>query len=131
MKQRKPFDQYTKEEIDVYRKTFVTATLRRASYRWPWRSIAAAKARIDRGIYVCGSCGKSVRNKDKRIDHIEPFIDPIKGFTGWDDAILRLLCAAEGLQVLCEQCHSYKTKAENEQRKAERARKRGENKGRG
>lgn len=116
----KPFDLYTDEDLNKYRKAFVIATLRRASYRWPWRSIAANKARIGWGLYQCDKCSGILLSSEKKLDHIEPVVDTKKGFNGFDDYITRLLCHNKGIQVLCWVCHENKTENENEQRKARR-----------
>ena len=47
----------TKEEHDKELKSFVIATLRRASYRWYSRTEALKNARVSRGLYKCESCG--------------------------------------------------------------------------
>jgi hypothetical protein len=110
-------DLKTKKEIEKYRQSFIKNTLRRASYRWPFRSVAAQKARLRRGIYECEKCKKEVPNKEKQLDHKEPVVDPKKGFQGWDDYCARLFVEASGFAVLCTACHASKTQAENEQRK--------------
>lgn len=117
MKSKKPFDQYTEDEIDAYRHNFVKATLRKASYRWPWRNLVAGRARISRGLYECNNCKKVVRNKDKKIDHIHPVVNVRKGFVGWNTFSKRLFCKSEGFQVLCDPCHKIKTDKENIERK--------------
>lgn len=124
MKSKKPWSEYTDEEIDKYRHQFVKNTLRRASFRWPWRNIPVIKARISRGIYECSACRRNVANKDKRLDHILPVVSEGLGFIGWDSYVERLLCKASGFQVLCGECHRIKTERENEQRKQIRASKR-------
>lgn len=121
---KKPFDQFTDEELNTYRHQFVKATLRRASYRWPWRNLIAGQARISRGLYECRLCRQVVRNKDKKIDHILPVVNPGEGFTGWDRFCERLFCNAAGFQVLCDVCHKEKTDKENNERKLERAKRR-------
>lgn len=111
------FEELTKEQIDVYRNGFVRAALRRASYRWPFRNIATTKARVERGVYRCASCLELVRNKDKKLDHVDPVVIPEKGHEGWDKFVERLFIGLDGWQVLCAQCHSTKTKEENDRRK--------------
>ena len=51
------------------------------------------------------------------IDHIDPVVDPERGFVDWDIYIARLFCSAENLQLLCEPCHKTKTDREREIRK--------------
>jgi 5-methylcytosine-specific restriction endonuclease McrA len=119
---KKDWNEYTKEDIDKYRKQFVIATLRRASYRWPWRNMAAKAARRGYGIYACAACGsQTVRNKDKKIDHINPVVSTTRGFVGFNTFARRLLVPMSGFQVLCTACHTIKTRGENERRKAYRS----------
>lgn len=98
-------------------KPFVIQTLRRASYRWPARSQALKSARIERGLYLCANCKNTFKNKEIKIDHINPVVDIKTGFNGFDDFIDRLLCDADGLQILCSNCHDNKTAVEREIRK--------------
>lgn len=104
------------------RKTFVIQTLRRASYRWPSRNEAMAKARVSRGVYECAHCKQHVGNKEKKMDHVEPVVDPVKGFTTFDEYIERMLPMEHtGYQCLCESCHAIKTALENDLRKETKA----------
>lgn len=89
-------------------------------------------ARVERGIYWCAG-HKRKRHKVKAslppkpgnkrrinnavVDHIQPVIDPKKGFVSWDDVIARMFCEKEDFQILCHECHSNKTKEEKEIRK--------------
>lgn len=105
------------KQKDPKQKSFVIATLRRASYRWPARNEAIKKARIERGLYICNGCKQIFSSKQIQIDHIEPIIPVDKGFTTWDDYIKRLFCDADGFQVLCKDvCHAAKSKIESELR---------------
>lgn len=96
-------------------KSFIISTLRRASFRWPKRNDAMKLARISRGLYLCAGCKKPHRNKEIRIDHIEPVVG-MKGFIGWDSYIERMFCDVTGFQILCLQCHATKTELENKKR---------------
>ena len=72
-----------------------------------------------RGVYLCAGYKTDpheVRAKDTFVDHIEPVVDPEKGFEGWDTYIERLFVERDGLQVLCRECHSLKTKEERARR---------------
>jgi len=107
-------------------KSFVTNTLRRASFRWKPRDEALKAARIDRGVYRCAQCGCSFKRADVQIDHIEPVVSLKDGFTSWDDFIKRLYCSVDGFQIICTTCHDTKTIMEdalratyNQERKAE------------
>lgn len=93
---------------------FLVNKLRRISYQWPSRKEAIKKSRVARGKYKCAICeGQDFGPKDIQLDHIDPVIDPHKGFTNWDDYINRLFCATEGYQTLCRVCHSAKSHLEN------------------
>ena len=45
-------------------KSYITNTLRKASYRWKPRTEAMAAARVERGKYKCAYCGNIFGNKD-------------------------------------------------------------------
>lgn len=99
------------------KKAFVINALRRASVKWPARTEIKRLARVERGKYLCAGCGSIARAKDVSVDHVEPCIDPEKGFEDWNTYIDRLFCPALNLQVLCKECHDTKSKAENERRR--------------
>jgi hypothetical protein len=103
-------------------------TLRRASYRWPPRNEAIARATVTKEEFLrnpgvdpdtvskritkffhCVRCVKSYPRKLGDLDHVVPIINPQTGFTSWDDVIPRLFCQAEGLQLICKGCHKEKT----------------------
>lgn len=95
-------------------KNFIVQTLRRATYRWPYKNLAKSAKRIERGLYTCEGCGNAFGNSDIELDHIVPVIDLQNGFTTWDDFIKRLFVKTEGFQVLCSKiCHANKTATEN------------------
>lgn len=81
------------------------------------RSDALRAARVERNTYKCAACQKLFPNKEVRVDHILPVVDPATGFTTWDDYIDRMFCGPEGLQILCKPCHKIKTQAENASRR--------------
>ena len=101
------------------KKSFIIQTLRRATYRYPARNEALKSARISRGLYKCALCPKDKPHKRDQvfIDHILPVVDPVKGFTGWDDYIERMFPEQDGFQVICEEHHTKKTEKENSLRK--------------
>jgi len=105
------------EAFKKYVKSFVVATLRRATYRWPFKNMAKGRQRIERGFYTCEECKQSFGNKDVELDHKEPVIDVKNGWTNWDDFINRLFVKSTQFQVLCEGCHEIKTSVENQLRK--------------
>lgn len=104
-------------------KSFVINTLRRASYRWIPRNEAKKKSKIGRNQYVCNLCKKVFPNKSVKIDHFHPVVDPVVGFTNWDDYINRMFCNEDGYQVLCDVCHDDKTAKEREIRKINKKKK--------
>ena len=79
------------------------------------------EANVERGVYLCAHCKKHVPPtvKDGRrrvnnifVDHIDPIVDPTKGFEGWDVFIDRMFCEKSNLQLLCGDCHDKKSMAE-------------------
>lgn len=102
--------------------SFIKSMLRRGSTRWGPKYTCKQKARLpdkypnDKGRLVfhstCASCGGIFPETTCSVDHIEPVVDPNKGFTSWDDVIERLFCEEDGLQVLCKECHDIKTNKE-------------------
>lgn len=108
-------------------KSFVTSALRAASRRWPPKYKALKEAFVGKMVnektgkmamhYKCASCTKLFVATDVQVDHIEPVVDPKKGFAGWDVYIDRMFCEIKGLQVLCKVCHTVKTDKEKLERK--------------
>lgn len=96
--------------------TFVKGLLRRGTFHWRARTEAMTAARVSRGRYKCAQCDDLFGPKEVDLDHIEPVVDPKKGFTTWDDYIERLFCPAEGFAVICKQCHENKTLIEDAMR---------------
>lgn len=106
--------------------SFIKGGLRSLTNRWGPKHSVLKKARVDRGVYKCAGYEKrshnvpvTIKEKTKRIknvfvDHIEPVIGST-GFTTWDEVIRRMFVEADGLQVLCKECHDRKTKNEREQ----------------
>ena len=124
-------------------RAWVTSHLRSMSRKWPPKNMCLkiakeeARRRIAEepdkypemltkagkpktGYFVCEICD-TIQNieKGKNIaaDHIEPIVDPIEGFQGWDQWIERALVETDGFQCLCKDCHDKKSKAENELRR--------------
>ncbi len=67
---------------------------------------------------VCNVCGKKVKNDQADVDHIHPVI-PVgktRHDLSWDEVVNRIDCDIENLQVICDDCHSEKTKAERKLR---------------
>lgn len=102
------------------RKSFIIQQLRRASYKYPPRNEALKLARVDRGLYACRTCADINRRESVVLDHIDPVVDPSKGFTNWDDYVNRMFPETEGFQCICRKCHEVKTKKENLSRKSKK-----------
>jgi 5-methylcytosine-specific restriction endonuclease McrA len=112
-------------------RSFIISALRAASRRWPvkWAVLKDAAVGKQKNIstgklaehYKCASCGNIFPAKEVVVDHIDPVVDPKKGFVSWDDYIERMFCEAEGLQVLCKPCHKVKTDEERKSRKSLKA----------
>lgn len=105
----------------ITKRNWIIQALRRASYRWPGRYEVMKNARMERGKYKCASCEKIYGRKEISLDHIDPVVDPHKGFETFDTYIQRLFCPAEKWQVLCDTCHGAKSKRENEIRRLAKA----------
>ena len=106
--------------------SFITSVLRSGARKWPnkWKALEAARngqgvnAATGRKamLYTCASCSKLFTAKGVEVDHIVPVVDPLEGFTTWDNYITRLFCSTDNLQVLCKPCHKVKTLCEKKQR---------------
>lgn len=115
------------KKIDL--KTWVVWSLRKCSYRWPprnaaLRASAATKAdyvkrpgekvsKLVRNFYRCCVCKKVFSRKGVSIDHVQPVVDPKKGWQGFDEYIRRMFCDQRGFQILCGPDHDAKTQKEN------------------
>lgn len=122
------------KSIDL--KTWVIWALRKASYRWPPRQAALRDASVTkeeyqqkpgekvsklvRNFYACADCDYRFSRKGVSIDHVDPVVDPKKGWQGFDEYVRRMFCDQRGFQILCGPCHDEKTKGENQQRKKAR-----------
>lgn len=104
-------------------KGYIKSALRKINKWWPAYTQAKASARVNRGEYRCAMCEEVFCLKEIHVDHIDPVVDPARGFTTWDEYIDRLFCEAEGLQILCKVCHKDKTNEEKKIRMAARKKK--------
>lgn len=111
--------------------SFVKSALRAASRRWPPKFQALAEACVGPRMnvktgrmakhYLCAGCGECFPAKEVQVDHIDPIIDPVRGFEDWDTVIYNLYCEKDNLQVLCiDPCHKAKSAAEKQQAKERR-----------
>jgi 5-methylcytosine-specific restriction endonuclease McrA len=108
-------------------RSFITSALRAASRRWPPKYRALKEAFVGKKVnaktgkmamhYKCAECKKHFVAVDVQVDHIDPVVDPKKGFVSWDIFIDRMFVEIEKLQVLCRDCHKIKTDKEKQQRK--------------
>lgn len=105
------------EDVKKTVKQFVTSLLRRGSYRWPPRYMTLKRAHRARNAYECEKCHNIYPKKEVQLDHIIPVVDPLKGFTTWDDYIERMFVSDGGWMVLCISCHEEKSNWENSIRK--------------
>jgi hypothetical protein len=122
MSKDKPFNsgQWTQARYNA----FIKGGLRQISHRWPPKYAVKKAAWRERGIYLCAGYKKRAHKvsltKNKKnnvfVDHINPVVDPHKGFESWDKLITALFCEVDGLQVLCKDCHSAKTADERKVR---------------
>ena len=98
---------------------FVTSTLRSGARRWAPKYETLNEAKTEKKVnpktgrvaqhYICSICAKEFTQKDMEVDHIEPVVDPKKGFETWDKFIDKLFCEASNLQAICKGCHQIKT----------------------
>ena len=94
---------------DARFRSFVVSALRRASSRWAPKYGSKRAARVARNSYKCAACSSIVPNKEAKVDHIVPVVDPVRGFVSWDEFIARLFVEQDGYQILCQACHAVKT----------------------
>lgn len=120
-------------------RSFIKSALRGASKRWGPINKCKQNARVKRGFYKCvgydrrahtvpaslpPKAGNKRRINNAVVDHIEPIINPETGFISWDITIERMFVEAEGLQLLCHDCHSRKTAEERNRARMARNNKR-------
>lgn len=104
--------------------SFIKSSLRSGSVRWPPRFQALANSYVGKKQnkstgrvakhYLCAHCKEEFPASKVQVDHINPVIDPYKGFVSWDEVINRMFCEVEGLQILCLLCHKEKTNKEKQ-----------------
>lgn len=128
----KPYNggQWTQARFD----SFVKSALRAASRRWPPKYDALKKACVGRKHdvvtgkqsyrYTCNACANIFKAAEVSVDHVFPVIDTEQGFVSWDEVVRRMFCEVDGLQILCHDCHSGKTKDERKQRAETKSRNR-------
>ena len=112
-------------------RSFIRGGLRSISMRWPPKNEVKKRSRVARGVYTCSGYereqhevpaslppkpGNKKRINNAVVDHINPVVDPGRGFVNWDEMIKRLFCEVEGFQLLCHECHKLKTADERKAR---------------
>lgn len=112
-------------------RAWVISLLRKGTLRWKPRNdvLQEAKTERKRNIktnrlaqhYRCSVCFGDFPLSEVVVDHIKPVIDPLKGFTTFDEYIEGMFCETENLQCLCKACHKDKTADESSQRKRHRS----------
>ena len=91
--------------------------LRLAWHRSPLFWGAMQRVKIESNQYRCEGCKGIFKLREVQVDHIEPVVDPEKGWCGLQEFAYRLYCPSTGLQVLCQdKCHLEKSKKENKKR---------------
>jgi len=111
---------------DARFKSFIVSALRGAFRRWKPKQecikAAFTKTKVNPKTgrmcmhYKCVSCKKAFPNKEVVADHIIPIVSD-KGFTTFDDWIVRGFVAQDGFQCMCKTCHKIKSKEETLARK--------------
>lgn len=121
---------------DERRMEFVRNHLRKVSILWPAGKEARQAARTVQKINPetgrkawhaeCAGCQVEVPEKKLALDHVEPVVE----IRSWDEnpygpnnlgaLVSRMFPDPDGYQMLCFQCHTAKTEAENEARGVER-----------
>ena len=125
--------------VDARFKAKIINALRRLSRTWAPRNRAKSTYRVDKALHKCAKCdiycyeGSSKKNFEAlqikygidklvfergHMDHIEPAINPEKGWENWDVLIeQRMFPEEEGWQHLCTTCHQVKSNIENKTRR--------------
>lgn len=111
----KPYNSGTMTKSAFF--SMIRSSLRKAS-RW-WKPVQQCKDEAKRkynGVnkkqrweYKCAKCNNYFKDKDISVDHIIE-CGSLNNFDDIGDFCKRLFVEANGLQVLCKQCHDEKTK---------------------
>lgn len=92
---------------------------RRASERYRVEHFDPTRPRVKKWCW-CASCGEVTPQWIMQLDHVIPVVPTGTKFEhmSLDETVDRLWCEEIHLQLLCATCHSIKTNAEKQQRKA-------------
>lgn len=100
-------------------RTKITQALRRTWFYSPDRNAVTKRCRVKGKGFKCEGCHLIV---DKiAIDHIEPVVNTKDGFIDWNTYIDQLFVDETKQQGLCKDCHSAKSRVEQELRKIGKA----------
>ena len=111
--------------MDKKLKAFIINTLRRASFRHKPRGEAKKKYKVKVGEYStgrakygyrCAKCEGVFKSGEVKMDHIHAVVNPVTGFTGFDDFVIRMFCGEDSFLCLCGPCHDEKTTVERDYR---------------
>ena len=110
--------------------------LRRISIQRKEYSKAKNRSKVDKATFACESCGQKLYDGSSQksfeslketypdiiwekpeMNHINPVIEPQKGFSTWDEYLDRLFCGPEDLELLCKSCHKNTSREEMGTRK--------------
>jgi 5-methylcytosine-specific restriction endonuclease McrA len=100
---------------------FIRSALRQAFNRYPAKFQARkqaerrVKGKRHKYEYQCAACGKWFKAKEIQVDHIEP-AGSLKEYGDLAGFVERLFCEADGMQVMCKECHNTKTQLERKKR---------------
>ena len=99
-------------------KSKVVSASRRIWLYSPVRREVVNRCKVEGGFYRCEFCRKLTEKV--QVDHIAPSV-PENGWDSWDKYFERLFVSADGMQGLCQPCHTKKTLEEQAKRKEHRA----------
>ena len=99
-------------------KAAITSALRRTWRNYPERkeALLAARDPLNKKHVICQLCKSTTHEKLSYVDHIVPVVG-ISGFHCWDEMVDLMFVPRDGYQILCESCHTAKTKAEREEKR--------------
>src|SRR5260221_314461 len=107
------------QKANTKKYTMLRSVLRRAWLRWPARAEALKATRRSykgdnkrqKWAYKCNTCREWFMQKEVKVDHIIP-CGTFLCKEDWLTFAVRLFCEVDGLQILCDACHSVKTAGE-------------------
>lgn len=98
-------------------KSLIISHLRKIFFYSPLRKLALDSAKTETGLYKCAVTKKAFPINLVTVDHINPVVEPKKGWKDWNTFIERLFCDVSNLQVLSKDAHKKKTEKERKERK--------------